>query len=117
MYNESHIYFIYSSFFLYCLCMHSRTPLNNNTLDDIGKQTHTDNVALVFKTINAIDTGNWLCYIEGTDAKRSFRMVVNGKLQSLFFHCTSTSIYIYQMCSVGYPQTIFVVYTNTNIFF
>lgn len=87
MYNESDIYFIYSSFFLYCLCMHSRTPLNNNnnTLDDIGKQTHIDNVALVFKTINAIDTGNWLCYIEGTDAKRSFRMVVNGKLQSLFF--------------------------------
>lgn len=41
----------------------------------------TDNVALVFKTITGMDTGNWLCYIEGTDAKRLFRMVVNGKLR------------------------------------
>lgn len=45
----------------------------------------TDNVALVFKTITGTDTGNWLCYIEGTDAKRLFRMVVNGKLHSLLF--------------------------------
>lgn len=75
-------------------------PLNNNVHDD----GETDNVALVFKTITGIDTGNWLCYIEGTDAKRSFRMVVNGKLQSLLFTPFRAFFIYLSRYTVGYPN-------------
>lgn len=94
--------FIYFSFLLFIYA----TKQHN----DDGE---TDNVALVFKTINGVDTGNWLCYIEGTDAKRSFRMVVNGKLQSLLFTPFRVifflNLYLSSVHTVGYPNPLLLL--------
>lgn len=100
--NESHIYL----FFLLVVHICNATKQNNDDGD-------TDNVALVFKIINGVDTGNWLCYIEGTDAKRSFRMVVNGKLQSLLFTPFRVNfflnLYLSSVHTVGYPNPLLLL--------